>query len=414
MHIYYVDPGLISHTGHHASCCRAFLAETRRRGVGTTVLANNAVQSDLRAELGALPLFQASPYYTDAGDPLSGWLQAFLRGAEMTAADFARVSRYSKDDVFYVTGCAPAQLMGVVEWLGTFVPGTAPAVVVDLIYQSGMILTGDGAAKSWDPADPREDPRAILYRFIGQHMKNLALPTLRFVTTHPALPQVYSALLFKPVEFCAALPYALPQQVAQRAGRRPITLGVVGHQRHDKGYLLMPEVFESLLKAEDDIRIVAHNSGPAALRIPEPEAALARLAGADRRLTLDQRPLDAGTYLALLDSIDLMLCPYDPVVYRTTLSGVTLECVANGIPVVVPGGTVLETYTRTFAEMGVAFGAFTAPAIVAAVREALSRFEQLAAGAQTASHIFAQRYGPDKFVDMVLRLASQPASSGTS
>src|SRR5690606_8648221 len=88
MHLFYVDAGLISHTGHHASCCRAFLAETCQRGIATTVLANNAVESDLRAELGALPLFQVSPYYNNTGDPLSGWLEAFLRGAQLTASDF--------------------------------------------------------------------------------------------------------------------------------------------------------------------------------------------------------------------------------------------------------------------------------------------------------------------------------------
>ncbi len=409
MHLFYVDPGLISHTGHHASCCRAFLAETRRRGIGTTVLANNAVESGLRSELGALPLFQASPYYIDAGDPLSGWLEAFLRGSQLTAADFSRLSRFSKEDVFYVTGCAPAQLMGIVDWVARFAPGTAPSVVIDLIYQSGMVLKGTGAAQSWEPADPREDPRAILYRLIGRNLQDRALPSLHFVTEHPALPQVYSALLSKPVAFSAALPYALPQRVTPRGGRKPITLGVVGHQRPDKGYLLMPELFAALLKTEKDIRIVAHNSGAPDLRLPAVEEALTALAAADPRLTLDGRALDAGDYLTLLESIDLMLCPYDPVLYRTNLSGVTLECIANAIPVVVPGGTVLETHTRTFGDMSTAFAEFAAPSIVAAARAAIARFDQLTRGAKAASDIFAQHCGPGQFVDMILGLAAQSA-----
>jgi hypothetical protein len=247
-------------------------------------------------------------------------------------------------------------------------------------------------------------------------MQDRALPSLRFVTAHPALPQVYSALLSKPVAFSAALPYALPQRATPRAGRKPITVGVVGHQRPDKGYLLMPELFATLLKTEKDIRIVAHNSGTPALRLPAIEDALSALAAADPRLTLDGRALDAGDYLTLLESIDLMLCPYDPVLYRTNLSGVTLECIANAIPVVVPGGTVLETHTRTFGDMNTAFDAFTAASIAAATHDALARFDQLTVGAKAAAQIFARQCGPDKFLDMVLALAAQAPSTadGTS
>ena len=58
------------------------------------------------------------------------------------------------------------------------------------------------------------------------------------------------------------LPQFAQAAVTSRTGHRPITVSVLGHQRPDKGYHLMPEIARLLLAHEPDIRLLVHNGAP--------------------------------------------------------------------------------------------------------------------------------------------------------
>ncbi len=406
MRLIYADSGLLSNTGHHAPVCRTILRELHARGVQTVLLAGATIDSDLREELAAFPLFRISSYHFTTGDPLCGWFDGFLRGTQQTAEDYSRLSDTTRDDILYVTGVQPAHLAGLIEWLGKLPPERMPAVVVDLIFPPGMDPKPGSNNEVWESRDPREDGRAVFYRHIGLRLKEMNLTRLRFVTEYPDLPKIYGILLLRDIAYTPALPLALPANLRRRAGVRPMTVGIVGHQRPDKGYAFMPEVFGAPLKARDDIRILVHNSGPMKFRLPETDRALADLAARDPRLALRDEALSPDQYEAVLASIDLMLCPYDPKIYRTALSGVVMECLIRAIPVVVPGGTVNADQFRIFGPSGVAFERFDAASITAAALKALDHFDDHAAAAVTTAHTWARDRDPGKFVDEILRLGA--------
>jgi len=405
MRFYYADPGLTANIGHHATVCRSFTGRLKAHGTEYTVLANKFIKNDLRAELAALPFFRVSPYHTNDGDPFCGWLRAFLQGSHVTSLDFSNLPTLDQEDILYLTGCQPTHLLGLIDWLLSLPPANTPRVVVDLIYETGLYPRREGKNEIWEGLDPRVDARAAYYRFIGLHMQPANLPRLHFITEHPGLGKVYSGLLLKSVEFIAALPFELPRQLHRRGGRNPITIGILGHQRKDKGYRLMPEVFTELLETRDDIRILAHNSMPQAEA--ETQSALRLLAAEDPRLVLDERALGEGAYRALIDTVDLMLCPYDPVMYRTTLSGIFIESVTNGVPVVVPGHTILAEQFKKYGEMGTAFDEFTPASIVDATHAAIDRLDHHAGAAMLAAEKWVQDQGPQKFVEAVLRVAAR-------
>src|SRR5436309_149594 len=113
MRFFYADPGLRGNNGHHATFCRAIIAELRARGITTEVYAHRDVEAELRDELNALPYFKAYTYWEDDGDPICGWLTAFEICSLGTAEDLLLLSKLTRDDILYISSARPAQLMAV-------------------------------------------------------------------------------------------------------------------------------------------------------------------------------------------------------------------------------------------------------------------------------------------------------------
>ena len=64
-------------------------------------------------------------------------------------------------------------------------------------------------------------------------------------------------------------------------------------------------------------------------------------------VTLLKKPLTNGQYAELLDSSDIILMPYNQFDYRARSSGVLIEALSNGKPVVVPDRTTLSSMADT-------------------------------------------------------------------
>jgi len=99
MRLIYLDPGLRHDLGHHATVARSILGVLRARGIETLVFANALVVPDLRAELGAIPLFRAYANRPVDSDPIVGWLNDFETAAEMTLEDLRRISGLGASDL---------------------------------------------------------------------------------------------------------------------------------------------------------------------------------------------------------------------------------------------------------------------------------------------------------------------------
>ena len=68
-------------------------------------------------------------------------------------------------------------------------------------------------------------------------------------------------------------------------------------------------------------------------------SARGQLAGYPReQVTLLCEPLDPTAYQGLIEDADIAVLPYDPVHYHARCSGVLLEMLACGVPVIVPAG----------------------------------------------------------------------------
>lgn len=403
MHITYADAGLVSDIGHHASSCRFIAGALKARGHQVTVAAFQGIQPELAAELDARAHFRINTYWGTDGDPVCGWLNAFFTAANAFAEDLARSGPLSRDDLLYVNSVLPAQLFGIRSFLLALPEAARPHVICELGTGPGLdhVQTEDGPR--FVARDPRIDSRATLYRFAGAQIASAALPQLHVCSFDRGSSELYSQLLGLHV---ATLPVPHFAEAAVRSHRvaRPLTIGVLGHQRGEKGYALVPQIVAQLLRERTDIQFLVHNAQPDFMTDVQGE--MRSLATHDARITLDERPADLTRWQKLLAGCDLILCPYMPDQFRAAYSALTSEAIAHGIPVVVPAETTMARVLAEFGSPGATFSGYSAEAVVAATRHALDLFDELVARASTAAARWRETMGARHTVDAMLAMTA--------
>jgi hypothetical protein len=363
-------------------------------------LAYKGVDQALREELGALPFFEKFTNWFSDGDPVCGQLNAFHISAEATQQDLARLNDIDPIDVVYFSSIRPAQYYAIALWLKRIEPERMPRIVAEFANDPGLDRTTD--KKSFVIRDPRIDPTATLLRFASCRTSSAWAGRLHLVTLETVMSQVYSLLLKYPV---GVLPTSIRAMgpVRSRCQKRPITVSVLGVQRANKGYHLMPEVIRGLLQSYPDVRILVHNSAPA--QMPEQQSAIRALATGDSRITVDERAVGPKIWAELFEVSDLVLCPYHPETFYASPSAVAWESVANGIPFVGPADSTLHRLMQEYNGCGEVFEKFEAPSIIEAVLRALSRFDDLAKIAAQSAQKFAVVNGPARTVDKIIHYA---------
>ena len=405
MRLFYADPGLMSNTGHHANACRNLTAQFRSRGYEVKVYAAESITAELRVELDAQPLFRVDTYFRTTGDPICGWLTAFFLTANTMHEDLSTIPGIRPDDILFLASGAPGHLYGLTRWITERPHDDAPMTIMDFVLWSGLDRTVENGKETWSDRDPRQDPRATLFRFTGLYIQSMDPARLRFTCPTDEVARAHAFLLGRQVEVIPTFPFASPDLLTSRVGRSPITVGILGHQRLEKGFHFMPDVFNRLLHARRDIRILVHNSEPSA--VPGAQDVLRKMAAVDRRLVLHEGGKDADAYNKLLAQCDLLLCPYDPNIYRDVLSGTAAEGLANAIPLVVPANTRLAAAVKEHGGGGTTFEGWDAPSIFEAAMRALDDFDTHAAVALVAADHWAEEEGPGKYVETILRVAGE-------
>lgn len=399
MRLIYADPALQNDLGHHANSCRHITVEMRSRGIGTAVLAYRDVSEQLRQEVTAVPWFRCNTYGGYDRDPICGWLSNFEIIARNTQEDLGRLGGVEADDLLYLNSAQPAQFMGVVRWAKSLPPEQRPTVVLEFGTDAGLEARETPEGLSFNAMDPRQDARATLHRYTARMLTEEDQSWLRLATFDRQASSIFQMLLDFPV---GTLP--LPQRATtpcrDRTGTRPITIGILGHQRLEKGYDLVPELATRLLAERDDIRMLVHNGGPEGTVLLQ--QALRQLAAVNPRLMLNEQTADLVLWSQLLDATDLMVCPYRRNRFISSYSAVASEAMSNAIPMVVPAGTTLAGVLEEFGNPGTVFAENTVESVFEGVVEALNTFDDIACKAKQASQKWEQTRGAARLVDALL------------
>jgi hypothetical protein len=251
--------------------------------------------------------------------------------------------------------------------------------------------------------DPRHDPRPMLFRFVAGHMAKAEGGTAQLVCYHATMAQLLKTLLDRPVAVLP-FPYQATKPLRSRAGKRPVTIAALGHQRSEKGYHFLPAIIEALMR-RGAVRFLIHNSAPE--NLPEVGEALRRLAIGNPAIQLVAHSTTGADWDALIDAADLMLCPYDAKRYLTTHSGIVVEAIANAIPLVVPAGTPLAAIVSDYGGAATVFDRFDAASVIAATEQAIADFDRHAALALGGAQSWRASQGADHLLSALLERAAK-------
>ncbi len=167
---------------------------------------------------------------------------------------------------------------------------------------------------------------------------------LHFYCTTEQLTAQYQRLGVAPFR---TLPYPVHELFRPRADSHlaapPLRIACLGHSRREKGYAQLPQIVRALWAdwfAPGRAQLVLQTRHRATRRALAHVIDSLPASGASARKVLDFAgfPLPLEGYAKLVCSADVGLMLYDPTRYYARCSGVLLEMLCAGVPVLVPAG----------------------------------------------------------------------------
>lgn len=356
MKICLLDPGLLGTSGHHFDWAHKLVREAHLRGLQVTVVCHQRAHPQMAQWLEPYArvqaLFSVDPYEGAGFDVASTALAADLAG--LPDADLWLV---------------PTLTLGLAGALAKMAktPWIAACIHHDPAY------TGASDVAHWCTALAE----------LQVHGKTA------LGTTTSALAQAYTQLSGLPIDLW---PLAHDGHRALQPRRSLRTVGILGHQRAEKGLLLIPDLVQGLRGL--GLNVLLHDTIG---QLQDP--------GLPGVQTVHGFVLD---FNELLRHCDLVITPNDSASYRLGGSGVVWEALASGIPVLAPRHTFSGQWALQTGG-GLCFDTVTPSAIVQSVVQAQAVYAQLAAAAFTCSQNWPQEHGVARFLDRALFGAvSQP------
>jgi len=324
-----IDPALHSRGGHHYNATLRLKNELSRLGVEHDCLASSFADQEVVRDLAATPCFDRSIYgRTD-------WThRAFVESVAETSRQLSRGIRrlgWRAPDLLILPCCDQVLALALARHLQRLRLAPAPHVVLWLLYAPHYKKAVDDPTVA-DLCGEYREAFAALKASVGDGGKIVAH------CETAAMARTYREITCLPIDVAPGPNLILANDArGERAHGQPPTVVCVGFANEAKGYRLLPAAVERVLVAHDDVRFLIHG----VVRGSDAEAdagVFAALAKLGTRVTVRNDVLSQEEYRSWLGRADLLLLPYDPVVYRSRGSGVFTEARRLGIPVIAPQG----------------------------------------------------------------------------
>ncbi|MDG3442657.1 glycosyltransferase [Nitrospirillum amazonense] len=336
----YVEPELVRYVGHHYGLTRTLCHVAASAGFDCVVGANRDWQAELDGIDGAIPVLPQFSSFIDASKPhvvpsvFAEELIAFIARAGLNSAD-----------VVYLHMPYPTLMVGVLQVAATLPLADLPTICI-------RICTDDDSFRG----HAIQQTRVIAaIRELGAARQQ----RIRFFAESAVLQQYFAketgltlSILLNPTstDLATARLTANERRRAQPADAA-LVFGYFGEAREEKGFLLLPDMVETLIRRHGPKAVQFHIQVSTA-----PVNNNEKIAGARERLRiLQQQTQEEGTlilhgefgsmasYYQAMAECDIMLLPYDPKAYAIRGSGVVLEAMRLQCPVIVTEGTDMAT-----------------------------------------------------------------------
>jgi glycosyltransferase involved in cell wall biosynthesis len=240
-----------------------------------------------------------------------------------------------------------------------------------------------------DCSEPRYARSAIIWRHLLKGFEaQIRDGSVCIATDSERLAREYEVLAgIRPAVFPSARTSDF-QHTPQRAPNAPFVFGCLGPARYEKGIDLLQVAAKRFLRLRPnaDVRFVIQwnqliRNEDGTIYQPDLEFV------SDRRVRVITEPLDSDTYEAELGATDCMVLPYRRASYFARISGVAVEAVTAGIPVIYTEQTWMADLVGSIGA-GVAIEDGSTDSLVAAISCVFDRrdsFRQRACDAMSAA-----------------------------
>ena len=168
---------------------------------------------------------------------------------------------------------------------------------------------------------------------------------------------------------------------------RLLNVGVLGHQRSDKGLSAIPKTIKSCLDLGFDITV------------QDSAGKLANLVQPSQKVKVLGHVRSMGD---LIRECDVTLLDYSPEVYRYSGSGIAWESLASGVPVLAPKGTTISRLLRQY-NTGATFCATDRNAKFRVLQEMRDTYSDHLERAELARRQYREKHGTKRFADLICR-----------
>lgn len=397
--IIYMNATLVNNRGHFATYARSIISSLNSNGFNTTCLANINVDNEIANDLNAYPTFKSINNDFISQDALCGWLENYSLQSKSVEEDLNNLTGINSDDIIICDCASPDQITGLGNWINKrFTPENSPTVVVILGWPTGTVVSSRD--ELGNPLDWKViSNNAILYRFSAKQINNRIAKKFRFVATCPTIAKAYSALIGVDVELMPN-PQVATTKCRSRIGTKKPRIAFLGEQRENKGYRLVPDIVDKILKKYDNCELIIQNSWGL---MDDVNNALLDLAKTNSRIQVKIGTLNSNEWSELLDSVDIVVLPYDLSTYSTCSSGIGVEAIANGIPQVVPQNSGMSDLLNLYENPGITFAKTTINDVTNAVGLALSNFDKIARKSNLASNLWSERNNQHKIANFLTK-----------
>jgi glycosyltransferase involved in cell wall biosynthesis len=361
-----LDPGVHSKGGHHYNAVVRLQSELAKLGLAVPCLGSAYANAEVVRDLACTPTFTRSVYGRSYVTP-----QEFAESVEETSRNLAQaLARHGRTaDLLILPCCDQVLAASVARHFGRSRFRAAPHVLLWLLYGPHHLLATDDP-RAIELGDESREAFSRLTASLG------GAERLHVCSETQQMADFYRPLIGREVAVLPGPGLRIPARGARpRPSDRPPTVLCIGFANRPKGYRLLPEAIEEVLRHHHDARFMVHGivKGSDAEGDQPIFDALSALGG---RVGVRQDVLSDHDYTALLDEADLLLMPYDPAVYRTRGSGVFSDARKIGLPVVATGTCA---FARPAFEQGWGVGIteYTAAGVAAAVLRALEQLDDL-------------------------------------
>jgi glycosyltransferase involved in cell wall biosynthesis len=292
---------------------------------------------------------------------------------------------WAPDNLIVVTATSPNQLGGLVEFLLGREPDQIPRTVCQLMFPP-----------NWSPSGHPARLGERLYDVAFKRAAPLIGKKLFFTTENEAMANIYRiAFRIEP----KILPVPLRVAKLPREKEEKLRLGFFGYSKSDKGFHLLPETAAVCREKGLDIEFfvqIQHSQWEQATIKAE------RALRTQSNVHLIEGTLSSEDYIAATNKADVVLLPYDPVLFGLRGSGIFTESVAAGRPIIASDGTFAAESIKKGEAQGEVFAPYTAQACAGAIARLLPRLSECNTRAAARAEAFARSHNGEAYVDVLL------------